>query len=409
MPIQIAVSALFYGLGAIPYSYTIIKGLLSLTLIFLVKRYFGGASNSAERVLHSKVILITGGTSGIGAHVAFSLAKRGAQIILLTHHPPSDPFIAEYVLDLRTKTGNELVYAEHVDLSSLHSIRLFATRWIDNVPSRRVDMVILCAAALSPPFTTTPQLSQDGVEITWAVNYLANFHLLGILSPALKAQPADREVRVIFTTCSSYMAGPRDAADLRPSELGSFSSGKAYGASKLALMVFAQSFQKHLDAYERPGKEPNNTRVILVDPGWTRTPGMRRWLSAGALWGLLVYLAMWPFWWLTLKDPEKGAQSILTAAMEAELGRGRGGRLIKECRERPYMRKEIGDEGAGKQLWEASDKLIEQLEKEAAKRRALGRAEAKRNGHADDAGNLKGTPVEKDVSKSSVASKTKSC
>lgn len=136
------------------------------------------------------------------------------------------------------------------------------------------------------------------------------------------------------------------------------------------------SLQKHLDAYARPDKQQNNTRVIVVDPGWTRTPGMRRWLSAGSLWGLLLYLICWPFWWIVLKSPEQGAQSFLKAAMDEKLGRkaAREGpsveRLVKDCREVDFARTELHDEQVGKKLWEASEKRIQELEKEGAIRRA---------------------------------------
>lgn len=247
---------------------------------------------------------------------------------------------------------------------------MFATKWVDNAPPRRLDAVILCANTITPQASEEVQRTLDGVELNWGVNFLANFHLLSILSPALRAQPPDRDVRVIMGTCSGYI-GAKVADDGRSPER----NVGAYGASKLALMQFAQSLQKHLDAYARPDKQPNNTRVILVDPGWTRTPGMRRWLTAGSLWGLLVYLMTWPIWWLVLKSPEQGAQSFLHASMEAELGRGPGGKLIKECREVDYARKDIKDEELAKKLWESSEKQIEALEKEGAVRRALAKKE----------------------------------
>ena len=142
--------------------------------------------------------------------MALELAKRGAQIILLTHYPPSDLFLVEYIDDLRVRAGNDLVYAEQVDLASLHSIRLFATKWVDNAPPRRLDMLLLCAATMAPPYATRPEMTTDGVEASWGVNYLANFHLLSILSPAIRAQPPDRDVRIIMATCPSYIGGQLD-------------------------------------------------------------------------------------------------------------------------------------------------------------------------------------------------------
>lgn len=317
--------------------------------------------------MHGRVVLITGGTSGIGAAVVRDLAMRGAQIILLTHLPPSNPFLADFIGEMRQETNNHMIYAEHVDLASLHSVRQFATKWIDNAPPRRIDMIILCAATITPPGKKRVE-TEEGIEEMWMVNYLANFHLLGILSPAIRAQPFDRDVRIILTTCSSYIRSPSLNDALVKKE---WSPGKAYARSKLALMVFGQAFQKHLDTYKRPDQFPMNSRVIFVDPGYSRTPGMRRWLTRGTIWGLVVYVITYLLSWFFLKSPDMGAQSILCAAMDPDLGRGAGGRLIKECIEVDYARVDVRDEGVAKKLWEASDKLIEKVEKEQAALRVL--------------------------------------
>lgn len=203
------------------------------------------------------------------------------------------------------------------------------------------------------------------------VNYLANFHLLSILSPAIRNQPPDRDVRIIFTTCSSYIASPPLLDGEEALTVKDWSAKKAYARSKLALNIFGQAFQKHLEAYKRPDGSPNNARVIFADPGWTRTPGMRRWFSRGTIWGLLIYLAFWHQAWLWLKSSDEGAQSLLYAAMEASLGRGAGGRFIKECMELDFARRDIKDEEVAKKLWEGSEKLIERVEREEAVKRAL--------------------------------------
>jgi NAD(P)-dependent dehydrogenase (short-subunit alcohol dehydrogenase family) len=316
-------------------------------------------------------VFITGGTSGIGAATAFELAQRGAQVVLLTRLPPTDAFLVEYVDDLRARTGNHMVYAEQVDLADLHSVRQFATRWIDNAPPRRLDMIVLCAATMVPPGGERVE-TEEGVEVTWMVNFLANFHLLGILSPAIRAQPFDRDVRIVVPTCSSYMASPRLDVEIQEKE---WTPQTAYARSKLALMVFAKAYQKHLDAYKRPDQLPMTARVVLVDPGLARTPGMRRWLTRGSLWGLLVYVVLYFFAWLLLKSPAMAAQSLLYAGMESSLVRLPGGRLFKECMEVDCARKDVEDEEVAKKLWEASDKLIERVEKQQAVKRARAKKE----------------------------------
>lgn len=303
-----------------------------------------------------------------------NLAQQGAQIVLLTHQPPSDMFVVDYIEDLRKDTGNHMIYAEQVNLSSTYSIRQFATKWIDNAPPRRLDMIILCAATLVAPGKPRV-LTGEGIEKTWMVNYLANFHLLSILSPALRVQPPDRDVRIIFTTCSTYLNSPALGDGTVAMKKKDWTPGKAYAMSKLALTTFGLAFQKHLDVYKRPDGLPTNARVIFVNPGFSRTPGMRRWLTRGTLWGLALYLTFWQTVWILLKSAEAGAQGILYAAMDADLGRGSGGKLIKECLEMSFERSDVQDEAAAKQLWEGSEKLIERVEREEAVRRALEKRE----------------------------------
>lgn len=377
--------------------------------------------SSERRSLLTRHGDMQGGTSGIGEALVRDLARRGAQIVLLTQHTLSDPFLVEFVEDLRVEAKNQLITAAQVDLRSLHSVRQFATKWIDNAPPRRLDMVVLCAntigtvadARAGKKEKETQEGVAEGVEMVWQVNYLANFHLLSILSPALRAQPPDRDVRILFGTCSSYVGGDllhitqppanrkKDSAAndksstlIEPTRL---SPSNAYATSKLALTTFALAFQKHLSSYARPDKFPMNTKVLLVDPGMCRTPGTRRWLSWGSLFGLLLYLAFYPLWWLVLKSPFQGAQSFLYAAMEGRFARLRqdldhdfkdgdaGGWYIKECAPRLLGREDVKDEEVQKRLWEHSERMIEEAEKRGAAWRAREKKQADEKREEDEA------------------------
>ena len=268
-------------------------------------------------------------------------------------------------------------------------------------------MVILCANTLTPGGGEIKSTA-EGIEVNWQVNYLANFHLLSILSPALRAQPPDRDVRVLFGTCSSYLGGDllhitMPAPRSKPSKSNTteptkFSPGNAYATSKLALTTFAVAFQKHLSTYKRPDNLPMNTKVLLVDPGFSRTPGTRRWLTWGSFTGLFLYLLVYPLWWLVLKSPDMGAQSFLYAAMEEKYARGSlgdlpdlaggekpGAYLIKECRERPFGRDDVKDEEVQKKLWEYSERMIQEAEKRGATSRAKQAKEDAEKKEEDDA------------------------
>ncbi|KAI5785560.1 hypothetical protein DFH27DRAFT_518763 [Peziza echinospora] len=366
MPIPLAETILNNGLDSVPFIYPVLRVLPWALLVYVLKWFFAGTKNGNERVMHGRVVMVTGGTSGIGEAIVHDLALRGAQIILLVRST-ADAFIIDRINDIRESTNNHLIYAEECDLSSLHSIRLFATKWIDNSPPRRLDMVVLCAGVMAPPLSRKRE-TLDGVEEHWGINYLANFQLLNILAPALRVQPPDRDVRVLVATCTSYMLGELDLTDTQFIRRGypAIKPWAAYGASKLALMVFVQEFQRRLNSYSRPDKSENNARCFLIDPGNVRTPGTRRFLSLGSLWGLLVYLIMWPFWWLFLKSPDAAMQTFLAGAMSPECATGGGGDMLKECRSTKFGRPEILDPEYAKALWETTEAEIKDLEKKGA-------------------------------------------
>jgi hypothetical protein len=79
--------------------------------------------------------------------------------------------------------------------------------------------------------------------------------------------------------------------------------------------------------------------------------------------------------------------------MDVTLGRGNGGKLIKECIEVDLARKDVRDEETAKKLWQSSEKLIERVEREEAVKRALKKKEMAEQedvgkGSGTDAGNV---------------------
>lgn len=366
MPIDILGSALVEGPQIIPgWDYIVKYGPIVLT-IAAVKYYFGGTHNTWERDLHGKVFIVTGGTSGVGAQVAYHIATKGAQVILLVRST-EDTWTVDFIEDLREQTNNSLIYAEQCDLNSLHSVRLFATKWLDNKPARRLDGVICCASDTIPRGKPR-QVTVDGVEKQMGINYLAHYHLLTLLQPSLQVQPPDRDVRVLIATCASQALGAVDEEDLLWSNkkypIGS--PWKLYGSSKLLLGLFSQHYQKVLNKYERPDKGDCNIRINTVNPGLMRTPSTRRFLSMGKIWGLMLYLILMPIWWIFFKSANQGSQSFVFALSNPIFTKIDGGNQIQECKIIKRKRKEFDDEELQERVFLETAKLIESLEKSSA-------------------------------------------
>lgn len=366
MPIDIVSSVIFDGPQVIPGWDYLKTYAPAAAAVALAKYYFGGSSNTWERDMHGKVYILTGGTSGLGAYLTYYLASKGAQVILLVRST-EDTWVIDYVEDLREKTANIMVYAEECDLASLYSIRKFATKWLDNQPPRRLDGV-LCCAAESIPRGSQRQVTIDGVERQVAVNYLAHYHLLTLLMPSLVVQPPDRDVRVLVASCSSQAVAEVDPTDVlwlnRRYPVNA--PWQVYGSSKLALGLFVKHFQRKLVEYERKDKSPCNVRVNIVNPGIMRTPSTRRFLSMGTIWGLFLYILTWPLWFVVLKDASQGAQTFIFGLCAPIFRSMEGGNVLQECKIITKTRKEFSDEELQKQVFEATAKALEALEKLSA-------------------------------------------
>jgi NAD(P)-dependent dehydrogenase (short-subunit alcohol dehydrogenase family) len=416
MPINILGSVLVNGTQGIPYIDTIKTVLPIVGGIGAVKWFFTGTVNTWERNLHGKVIIMTGATSGIGAQVADELARKGAQLILLVR-PATWSWAVEFVEDMRDRTGNMLIHVEPMDLASLHSVRQFATKWLDNKPPRRLDMIICCAGVALPPGAARSATAVDGVESQLQVNYLAHYHLLTLLSPALRVQPPDRDVRVILTTCVASVMADMDLSDLEFKTRGypARRPWMVFGASKLLLSMFAYEFQRRLNEYKRPDKAKNNVRLVLVDPGLTRTASFRRFASFGAIIGLLLYLVMWPIWWLVLKSPFNGAQTHLYAAMAPDFEETLDVQYTAQCKIRPPPpRSELHDKALQKEAFNLTEKMIKSIETRSAvarKREEMtakatkakdGKEETGPGGYSSSGSKLSATRIEEIVSEEKV-------
>lgn len=59
MPLHIGSQAYYYGFDSVPFLWPAIKALPWLGALYLLKVYFSGASNTSERNMHGKVVMVT--------------------------------------------------------------------------------------------------------------------------------------------------------------------------------------------------------------------------------------------------------------------------------------------------------------------------------------------------------------
>ncbi|MHC4089227.1 MAG: SDR family NAD(P)-dependent oxidoreductase [Planctomycetota bacterium] len=186
--------------------------------------------------LLDKVIFLTGATDGIGRLTAEGLAQRGATLLL---HGRDQARLEATRADIGAATGNNHLYTYHADYAELVQVRTLAGTVRTAHP--RIDVLINNAGIGSGGMHNTQrELSLDGHELRFQVNYLAPFLVTQLLMPALlAAAPA----RIVMVASAGQLR--IDFADVMLAR--SFDGRNAYRQSKLALILFTFSLAERLE------------------------------------------------------------------------------------------------------------------------------------------------------------------
>jgi NAD(P)-dependent dehydrogenase (short-subunit alcohol dehydrogenase family) len=172
-----------------------------------------------------KTVLITGSTDGVGRYVARTLAARGANVLIHGR----DAARAKTLIDEIVKAGHAAPTFYRADLSSLAGTRELADAVTGD--HKRLDVFVSNAGIGSQNGGSQRQVSVDGHELRFAVNYLSGFLLVHLLLPLLRASAPARIVNV-----ASLGQHPIDFDDVMITK--GYSGSRAYAQSKLAQIMF---------------------------------------------------------------------------------------------------------------------------------------------------------------------------
>ena len=146
--------------------------------------------------MNDKTILITGSTDGIGRQAALDLSELGARVIL---HGRNKSKVKQVLRLIEQKTGNDQLDFFIADLSSLQQIRTMSAE-IRRKYSRLDVLINNAGVAMNKP-----EISEDGYEMTFAVNHLAVFAITLLLLDLLKRSVPSRIVNVSSMVHSSSL------------------------------------------------------------------------------------------------------------------------------------------------------------------------------------------------------------
>jgi NAD(P)-dependent dehydrogenase (short-subunit alcohol dehydrogenase family) len=235
------------------------------------------------------VAVVTGGTGGLGRHVALGLARAGRQVVLLARNAERGEAARDWILNQAPEAVVEL---ELADLSLLGETRAAGER----IAARHPEIALLVANA--GVFEARPVETSEGLDRVLAVNLLSPFVLAGTLLPALQAgAPA----RIVMTGSSSS-----DRAHLDPEGLvlgRRWGMVRAYAQSKLALLMATFALAERL--------EGSGVTATVVHPGFVATGLVRTGGVIGLAWSMLGRFGL---------SEAQGADSPLHAALDPGFG-----------------------------------------------------------------------------------------
>jgi NAD(P)-dependent dehydrogenase (short-subunit alcohol dehydrogenase family) len=286
-----------------------------------------------------KLALVTGGTGGLGLESARVLAKAGAEVVLTGRN---DAKGAEAIVKIRNQSPSAKVEYQRCDLANLAAVRDFVRRFADT--HQALDLLINNAGVMAIPRRET---TADGFEMQFGVNYLAHFALTAQLLPLLRTVAG---ARVVGLSSLAHRTGMIDFGDLQGERF--YNPWKAYGQSKLAMLMFALELQRRSDSARW------NLTSIAAHPGWSRTDLFSSGPGRSSLFSIASQFAA-PF----LSQPaEAGALPILFAATDSK---ARGGGYygpggFSELTGPPTKASimiQARDSAVAKRLWDISETL----------------------------------------------------
>jgi NAD(P)-dependent dehydrogenase (short-subunit alcohol dehydrogenase family) len=279
----------------------------------------------SNEIMKEKIVVITGANSGIGKAASLALARMGATVVMVVRNPEKGEAARSEIIRESQNSSVDLLLA---DLSSLESVRQLAQEF--HRKYSRLDVLVNNAGL----FNQRRGVTIDGYENTFATNYLAPFLLTNLQLDLLKASAPSR---IINVSSVGHYNGHMNFDDLNLEK--DYGGWKAYGQSKLALVLFTHELAKKLEG----------TGVIVnsVHPGTVATNIWSRPLGPA---GFIMALPK-----LFMTSPEKGVETIVYLASSPDAERFSG-----EYWEKMKMKKssdESYNEQIAQRLWDVSAKL----------------------------------------------------
>ncbi|XP_066984828.1 dehydrogenase/reductase SDR family member on chromosome X homolog isoform X1 [Macrobrachium rosenbergii] len=254
---------------------------------------------------NGRVALVTGGGRGIGLQTVRQFLRQDMTVIIAGRDVTSlqkavDCIRSEGITSGRTE-------CLELDLRSLNSVRELVREFLKlNLP---LHVLVNNAGIMFWP----KEITEDGYESHWSVNYLGHFLLTHLLYPHLsKSSSKEMPSRIVNLTSSVHYIGQINFDDINGRKY--YNAQGAYAQSKLAQLMFTRILDKHVKAMDE------NILVNAVHPGVVATE-----LFQKVAWARLFPVLARTF----LKNPEQGSDTVVYVALSSEITNG--GSYYENC------------------------------------------------------------------------------
>lgn len=273
--------------------------------------------------LQGKICVITGATSGIGKETAKAIAAKGATVVLPIRDSLKGDILKDEILE---QTPGAKIDLMHCNLGSFDSIRNFVKEFRNKYD--KLHLLINNAGI----WETKRNLSEDGVEMNFAVNHLAPFLLTNLLLDTIKnSAPA----RIVSVSSEAHRTGKINFADVELEK--GFSSFKSYSQSKLANILFTKKLSQLLKG--------TGITANCLHPGVVSTSLFEKMPK-------IITGLMKPF----MLTPAKGAETSIYLATSPEVEKTSGEYFVKKKSKKPApeaLRQDVANK-----LWDISEKYV---------------------------------------------------
>jgi len=245
--------------------------------------------------LTGKIIVVTGGNSGLGYESVKAFAMKGAEVVLASRSTEKGE---EARTEILMAVPGGKIKVMQLDLGDLDSVRSFATTFRKNY--KNLDVLMNNAGIMMTPYFTT----KDGFEGQLGTNHLGHFALTGLLIDViLKTQGA----RIVNVSSGAHKSGEMDFNNLQYENGKGYKPMKAYGRSKLANLLFTYELQRKLEAAKK------DTIATAAHPGIAMTN------LANHLVGKFLFKLMTPLFKRMAQDQAMGALPQIRASVDPEV------------------------------------------------------------------------------------------